>query len=597
MTRTLTPTRSAGVPRGTKPQVCRTCKKRLPPDHTGRRICAECVSNPKMVEVPCSKCGAPTSVVADTLRRKKGVAVCAKCNRASNAWLRDEPAPPTGKTLSPAERELAGRMLARKYLIPFVLRHDPNYLVGWFHKDLAARLERFVRQVEAGESPRLLLQVPPRAGKSRLTSVEFPAWVLGKHPEWEIIAASYAVSLPVEFSRSIRDRLRDEMYKVTFTGTELSADSQSAESWRTTKKGGFLAAGVGGPLTGRGCHILVVDDPHKNMEESESAAMRESVWRWFTSTAYTRLAPGGGALVIQTRWHLDDLSGRLEREMREEGGEKWEIVRYPAIATQDERWRKAGEALHPERYPVEALRRIEKAVGPRVWNALYQQNPVADEGAYFQADWFRLYDQPPELMTVFNAWDLAIGQKQTNDWTVGVKAGLDTNGNLYVLDVVRGRFDSAQIADQILDMWVSSPGTQECGIEEGQIKHAIGPYLERRVQERRVFDFHSVPMKTGRQDKPARARTLQGLMQRSMVFFPANAPWMDKVKEEMLSFPLGQHDDICDAMAHCANLMVAETPPTIDTAPSAKLPALGTWVDRLKEFVTSDRKSKDWRVA
>jgi predicted phage terminase large subunit-like protein len=468
-------------------------------------------------------------------------------------------------------------------------------LVGWFHKDLSARLERFVQQVERQESPRLMIQVPPRHGKSRLASQEFPAWALGHHPEWEVITSSYAVSLPVDFSRNIRERLRDEVFKATFPYTELHPESQSVESWKTTKGGGFLAAGVGGAITGKGAHILIIDDPIKNAEEAESQTVRNAIWNWYTSTAYTRLAPGGGVLIIQTRWHTDDLSGRVEQQMREEDGEEWEIVRYSAIALEDETYRKAGDALHPERYNIEALERIKKAVGPRTWNALYMQNPVPDEGAYFTRSMFQRYEQAPELLEVYNTWDLAVGQKQQNDWSVGLKWGVDANDNIYILDLLRGRFDAAELADHILDMWKSTSRTQACGIEEGQIKLTLGPFLERRVKERRLHSFHQIPLKPGRQDKVARARTIQGRMRQGQVYFPADAPWMDRLMDEMLSFPFGKHDDQVDVLAYCGIMAADVTPPSIES--TAVIDTTQKWKKKLLGYVKNGHKARTWLEA
>jgi predicted phage terminase large subunit-like protein len=282
--------------------------------------------------------------------------------------------------------------------------------------------------------------------------------------------------------------------------------------------------------------------------------------------------------------------------MRNEGGEHWESVRYPAEAVEDEKFRKKGEALHPERYDETALARIKKAVGPRVWNALYQQNPVPDEGAYFTKSMFRFYDTPPELLEVYNTWDLAIGQKQQNDWTVGLQWGVDKDDNIYVLNLLRARMDALQIVEAILDMWVAHPNTQACGIEEGQIKLTMGPMLEKRVAERRLFNFHQIPLKPGRQDKVARARTIQGRMQQGRVFFPKieNAPWMEKLIDEMLAFPFGKNDDQVDTLGYCGLMAAEVTPPTIDTA--FKNADVG-WKAKLQGFVANGRKVKSWLEA
>lgn len=195
-------------------------------------------------------------------------------------------------------RELAARELARRRLMPFVQRFRPKYMPGWVHKDICRRLERFVEAVERHEEPRLLLMCPPRSGKSELGSRHFPPWVLGKHPDWEIIAASHTGSLSLSFSRYIRDLLRDPAYNSVFPEAHLDPSSQSVENWNLTNGGGYLAAGVGTGITGRGAHILLLDDLVKDQEAADSNTIRENTWEWYISTAHSRLAPGGGVLGI-----------------------------------------------------------------------------------------------------------------------------------------------------------------------------------------------------------------------------------------------------------------------------------------------------------
>lgn len=454
-----------------------------------------------------------------------------------------------------ARQELAFRILARKRLLPFVERFNPDYLPGWVHKDICRRLEKFSQDVVAQKSPRLMLFMPPRHGKSTLASVAFPAWHLGRNPEHEFISCSYSGSLAMGFSRKVRQVLREPTYKTIFK-TRLDPDSQSAEAWLTTANGGYVAAGVGGGITGKGAHVLVIDDPVKNREDAESQNNRDLNWDWYTSTAYTRLAPGGGVLIILTRWHDDDLAGRLLKA-GVEGGDEWEVVRYPAIAEEDEEFRKAGEALHPERYSAEALRRIEKAVGPRDWSALYQQNPVADDGQYFTRSMVKYYrpeDIDQKAMRYYAAWDLAIGRTDRNDYSVGVVVGVDKNDDMYVMDCVRGRWDGFELVEQILDLYEQwKPSI--IGIERGHIEMALGPFLEKRVRERKLHEAYFKDLKTGRRDKEARARAIQGRMQQGKVFFPQEALFTGPLVAELLRFPNGTHDDQVDALAWIGLMM------------------------------------------
>ena len=485
-----------------------------------------------------------------------------------------------------AEQELAKRILARKRLLPFVERFNPDYLAGWVHKDICQRLERFSEQVANKESPRLMLFMPPRHGKSTLASVAFPAWHLGRHPNHEFISCSYSGSLAMNFSRKVRQLLREPVYKNVFEKSRLDKDSQSIESWQTTQGGGYVAAGVGGGITGKGAHVMVIDDPVKNREDAESDNNREATWDWYTSTAYTRLSPGGGILVILTRWHDDDLAGRLLKQA-EEGADQWEVIKYPAIAEVDETFRKYGESLHPERYNVDALEQIRKAIGPRDWSALYQQNPVSDEGDYFSRDMIRYYeDEDIEYaqLNYYCAWDLAIGQRDRNDYSVGIVVGVDEYDNLFVVDVVRGKYDGFELVEQILDLYETwRPGI--VGIERGHIEMALGPFLQKRTRERGLSEAYFKDLKVGRRDKEARARAIQGRMQQGMVYFPKDAVWTGTMVAELLRFPNGAHDDQVDALAWIG-LMMTEFA-TFYERPEH----VPSWRDKLK-YLTKGEKHK-----
>ena len=482
-----------------------------------------------------------------------------------------------------AHRELALRALARKHMLPFVERFDSNYLAGWVHKDICQRLKKFSHAVTERKSPRLMLFMPPRHGKSTLASVAFPAWHLGRNPEHEFISCSYSGSLAMSFSRKVRHQLREPNYKNVFSDASLDPTSQSVESWLTTKGGGYVAAGVGGGITGKGAHVLVIDDPVKNREDAESEYSRDSVWDWYTSTAYTRLAPGGGILVILTRWHDDDLAGRLLAAAAD-GADDWEVVKYPAIAEQDEEFRVEGEALHPERYDVPSLTKIQKAIGPRDWSALYQQNPVADEGDYFNRDMINYYDEADldyTRLRYYCAWDLAIGQRERNDYSVGLVVAVDEYDKLYVVDCVRGKWDGFELVERILDLYETwRPGV--VGIEKGHIEMALGPFLEKRVRERRLNEAYFRDLKTGRRDKEARARAIQGRMQQGMVYFPKEPLWVGPLIAELLRFPNGVHDDQVDALAWIG-LMMTEFATYIE--PVEHIPS---WRDKLRTIAKGD---------
>jgi predicted phage terminase large subunit-like protein len=551
----------------------------------------------------CTGCGdkVPLTIVAGGL--------CLTCQQATADKLRVqrelEEKEAAGRIIQEAEdnfdkveeanKELAKRELARRRFLPFVQRFNPDYIPGWVHVDICSRLEKFMEDVAEKKSPRLMLFMPPRHGKSQLSSKTYASWVLGHYPQWEFMNCSYSGSLAMQFSRNVRSIMRDPSYHSLFD-TQLDPDSQSVEHWMTTEGGGLTAAGVGGAITGKGAHIMIIDDPVKNREDAESETSRQSCWDWYTSTAYTRLAPGGGVLVILTRWHDDDLAGRL-LSAEKEGGDSWQVVEYPAIAEEDEPYRKKGEALHPDRYPIGALHRIRKAIGPRDWSALYQQSPVADEGAYFTRTMFNFYDDtelpPKEELMYYTAWDLAVGTKEANDWTVGVTVAMDMHENLWVVDRVRRKTDASDTVEAILDNFEQWPA-MATGIEKGQIEMAIGPFLERRVAERKLFAFNYEELKPGRRDKQARGRAIQGLMRTGKVRFPDPEKylWCREMMHEMLRFPSGIHDDQVDAISWIGlmiNEMVTYQPPIPEKKPS--------WKDKLDKFVTNDDTKKRWLSA
>lgn len=483
--------------------------------------------------------------------------------------------------------ELAERQLCRRHLLPFICRFNPTYTPGWVHKDICTRLEQFSADVADKRSPRLMLFMPPRHGKSEIVSRNFPAWHLGHYPTHEFIATSYSSSLALKFSKKVRGLLREPGYAELFPNTQLDPNTQASEAWMTTKSGAYMAAGVSGPLTGNGMHIGVIDDPVKNREEADSDTTRESIKEWYTSTFYTRLAPGAGILIVLTRWHHDDLAGWLLEEAKK-GGDQWEVVVYPAVAEQDEEFRFKGEPLHPERYNLEALDRIRRAVGPRDWQALYQQQPTPNEGAFFKKEWFRYYslaERPPLAdLSVYTAWDLAIGRNADNDRTVGITVGVDKTDRVWVLDLVYGRYDAFEMANLILDTWVTWR-SKLVGIERGHIFMTLGPLLEKLIKERGLwaFPYDSDGLKTGNRDKSARAVAIQGRTRQGMVLFPRDASWLPAFEAELLSFPSGTHDDMVDAFAwigQMLNLFYAPVTPTVKKK---------SWRDRLSQYTNVAR--------
>jgi hypothetical protein len=288
------------------------------------------------------------------------------------------------------QRELARRELARRSLLEFTCLMRPGYIPGWIHQEITDLLDAFQQAVVEKRGPRLIIELPPRHGKSELISRCFPPFLLGHHPDWEVVCASYNSDLATDFGREVRSVLHEPRYRDLFPELEIRKDSNAVDYVKTTAKGSYTAVGVGGALTGRGAHVLLIDDPVRNREDADSELVSETTWKWYQSVARTRLSPGGGIIICMTRWSLNDLAGRLQDAAKERpDAEKWLVYSYPAIATRDEPRRKSGEALHPERWPLTELEKLRGALDAREWSALYQQNPVPDSGLIFSRDWIK----------------------------------------------------------------------------------------------------------------------------------------------------------------------------------------------------------------
>jgi predicted phage terminase large subunit-like protein len=475
--------------------------------------------------------------------------------------------------LSPelARAELARRELARRHLIDFIEYTYPDYEAAPHHKLIADHLEA----VERGELDRLMITQPPRHGKSELSSRRFPAWFLGRNPKSAIIAASYNSDLATDFGRDVRGIVKSPEYGAIFK-TELSQDSRAANRWNTSQGGVYVAAGVGTAVTGRGADILLIDDPLKDRDEADSEVKRDRIWDWYTSTAYTRLAPGGRIIVIQTRWHEDDLSGRLLEAMKA-GGDQWTVLSLPAI--NDE-----GEALWPDRYPVKALERIRANIGNRDWSALYQQEPSPEEGLYFKREWLRFYNERPEHLRIYGASDYAV-TADGGDYTVHAVVGIDPLDNIYILDIWRAQTDSNVWIDVFCDL-VKRHQPLYWAEEAGQIKKSLGPFIERRMVETQAYCAREQFPTVG--DKPTRARSFQARMAMGKVYFPTNAAWMPELQNELFTFPAGAHDDQVDALGLIGRMM--------DTMLAAHVPEQQE-PNNLDDYTSTDSYSADeWRV-
>ncbi len=439
-------------------------------------------------------------------------------------------------------------------LIAYAAYQWPGYRDAPHHRLIARKLEA----VERGEITRLMITMPPRHGKSMLASEFFPAWYLGRNPDHSVVTATYAQDLADDFGRKVKNQIEDHAFPEIFPGVGLADDSKSVKRFHIVEndvileggfehtlrqRGAFYAVGVGGPLTGRGAHLLLIDDPVKNREDADSEIIRKKTKDWYTSTAYTRLMPGGRVVIIQTRWHEEDLSGWLLAEHMHEG---WEVLNLPAIDQQ-------GKALWPDQYDVSALNRIKLAIGARDWSALYQQSPSPEEGNYFKAEWLRHYDKAPPLdtMRVYGGSDYAV-TADGGDYTVHVVVGIDPEGRMYLLDLWRKQTASDEWIEAFCDL-VKQWKPMGWAEEQGQIRSGVGPFLDKRQRERKAYVFREQFPTRG--DKAVRAQSIRGRMALEGLYVPTSASWYPELRSELLSFPAGKHDDQVDALGLVGQLL------------------------------------------
>jgi len=434
-----------------------------------------------------------------------------------------------------------------------------------------------------GHGPRVMIFEPPRHGKSLTASTLFPAWFLGINPGLRVVVASYEQGLAVGFARRARDILLE--WGPLVYDVHVRQDTKRASLWETDQGGGMQAVGVGSGVTGRGADLLIIDDPIKDAVQAQSEVSRQSVWDWWTTTARTRLAPGGGVLVIMTRWHEDDLAGRLLREdptrdeltgrllpdgeRREDvEGDEWEVLCMPAVAESDHPLldgpdplgRADGEALWPKQYDERFMERTRKATGDFWFSAMYQQRPAPAEGGLFKRANFRYWTGSgnemwlatdngplPVLLSdcqVFQTCDVAATEKESSDYTaLCTWAWHSATGNMILLDMQRERIEGpkqpAWVTAQF-GLWKPS----FIGIESKTFGLTLIQALSRLGLPVRKLIADT--------DKVARATTAGVRYETHKVFHPASHANREAFEHELASFPTGAHDDWVDCVSYAA---------------------------------------------
>lgn len=452
--------------------------------------------------------------------------------------------------------------LSRTNLMAFVKTTMPSYKIGWVHREICGRLMEFLVKVERSESPRLILTMPPRHGKSQLVSKHFPSWCFGVDPDISFISCSYGDDLSKRVNKDVQRIMDNPVYRRIFPQTCLST-KRNAGGYNMAMRtmdlfeipgydGSFRSTGVGGGITGMGCDILCIDDPFKDRKSADSPTVRETVWDWYTSTAYTRLSPGGGVLVTVTRWHEDDLVGRLLDAMKQEGGDRWTIINYPAIAEHDEPHRKKGEPLHAERYPLEMLLRIKSNIGSYDWGSLYQQHPTPRGGGVFKRKWIRHWTTMPKVFDrVIQSWDFTFKDTANSDNVSGQVWG-QVGANFYLLDNDTARMDFVSQVRAMQRMSSKWPDALEKVVEDKANGPAIISALGSRIPG--IVPYNP------RGSKTARAYSVSPLFEAGNVFLPPmdeEHPWVKRYVDELLAFPNAEHDDQVDSTTQALDTLVS----------------------------------------
>jgi len=426
----------------------------------------------------------------------------------------------------------------------------------------------------------IILNTPPRHGKSRLVSQSAPAWYLELFPDRDVIMTSHSQELATKFGREVRNTIIDNEDKLT---VRLSPDSKAKHRWNTQEGGGMVSIGVEGGITGFGAHLILIDDPFKTRLEAESPTYRQRVWDWWTDTLSSRLEPNGSVVIIMQRWHGDDLVGRLIEQMKTNKDDpdqiQWEVINLPAIIETPEQaeacplGREIGTPLWPERYTAEALAKIKATTSSIGWASQYQQKPTPDEGALFRRKYFRyftvkedeghLFYVLPEKdadtrvyavedCAVYLAVDTAMKAKTQHDWTAFVAVAVTPDGDYLVIDVVREKLEIPEQYEFVMAQRARHPLNLWMGIEDKQSGTGLIQEAERNGIP--ILSFQPVT------DKVDRATTAGLLYKAGKIRHRQGASWQYAFEEELLQFPSGAHDDQVDPLSYLVRELGGGTP-------------------------------------
>jgi len=450
-----------------------------------------------------------------------------------------------------AEIELSRRVLSKRCFLDFISYISPWFKVSWHHEKVADALQR----VEEGKLKRLIICLPPRHSKSEMVSVHFPPWIFGRNKDKSVIQTSYGDELSSEFGREARNIVASPEYRNIFT-TTLAEDSQSKSVWSTNGRGKYNAVGIGGSVTGKGADFLIIDDPLKNRKQAESKIEKDNIYKWYKSTARTRLSPSGAIIIMATRWCDDDLIGMI---LSGETGEDWEVISLPAIAEEDEENRKKGDVLWSAQFDKTNIEKTKQEIGMFEFAALYQQNPINSETQEFTKTMYKYITEAEVRAKNTNCFitiDPAVKEKDNSDYT-GTCINRVDDENVWYVKSSRKRMNSAKLIDHIFDLWkLYSP--QSIGIEETTYTDAVYPFLKLEMIKRNVFPV-IYGLKHHGTNKELRIRGLLPRYEAGKIFHIVGE--CETLEDEQARFPKGNYDDQVDAEAYQDQIVVAPEKP------------------------------------
>ena len=419
--------------------------------------------------------------------------------------------------------------------LSFVKYVWPEFIEGSHHKKINDAFNRLSR----GEIKRLIINMPPRHTKSEFASFLLPAWMIGKNPQLKIIQATHTADLAVDFGRKTKNLVDQENYKELFD-TRLMEDSQAAGKWKTEQGGEYFAAGVGGAITGRGADLLIIDDPHKEQDIKKDSKSFDKAWNWYTSGPRQRLQPDGKIVCVMTRWSTKDLTGQMIKAQGEEGSDEWEVIRLPAILP-------SNTPVWPEYWKLEELEKTKASIPVSNWNAQYQQEPTAEEGAIIKRDWWRNWEHkdPPDIKYKIQSYDTAFTKKDTSDYsaitTWGVFETEDSGDNVILLSAFKDRYEFPELrrtAHEEYLWWRPDMVLIEA--------KASGIPLTHELRQMGIPVVNFTPSRGN--DKHVRVNSVSPLFESGKVWAPMHEHFAQEVVEECASFPFGDYDDYVDSM-------------------------------------------------